>query len=350
MFGVHFNQPADFAARQASIGNTRLTQALERLSSGYRINRASDDAAGLALSEKLRAQVRGLTVASTNIQTAISLVQSAEAGIAGLTDILQRMRELAVQAGNATFTNTDRNLMQLEVDQLLNEINRMMTATQFNKMKLLDGTFATLAPGTPKGVTPEQVKAGNSQFTVKDYDASRLGVQLPSGSVYQGSLVFHVGGNATETLKISISTISAQALGLTSLFSSAAAVIGNFFTKPVLQGVPSTPTAAGADQVLAKGIQTAAFAQSAIVALDSAITNIGRRRAQLGAFENELRRRFDFVGAIRENIATAESRIRDTDMAEEVINFTSSQIVVQAATAMLGQANLQKQTVLALLG
>lgn len=300
-FSVRHNIEAMFALRQTTLNNTTLTKALERLSSGYRINRASDDAAGLAVSERLRTQVRGFQQASRNIQDGMSMIQVAEAGLSELTDMLQRMRELAVQSANGIYTNSDRSLLQLEVDQLLNEINRSMTSVAYNRLNLLNGTFSSL-----KGT---------------------------QGSTYVGSLVFHVGANASQRFSTFISTVSVAALGLTRLFSSAGAVVGAFST-----------TGAGG-----KSISTASQAQSAIAAIDSAMNLVVRRRSILGAANNRLEHTFNFVNIAAENMQAAESRIRDTDMAEEIVNFTKAQVLVQASQAMLAQANLKPTSILQLL-
>lgn len=313
-FFVRHNVTAMFAHRQSTLNNGTLNRALERLSSGYRINRSSDDVAGLAVSEKLRTQIRGYAQAMRNIQDGISLVQVAESGMQELHDILQRMRELAVQASNGIYTDSDRTLIQFEIDQLLNEVNRMQTSVEFNRLKLLDGTFSSVVVTT-------------------DQNSSRTGTQMTTGSTYLGSLYFHVGANKNQTIKANISTLSVQGLGLNSLFSSAGAVVGNFNTTGSFNGVMS--------QVKA---------ESALSILDSAINLVTLQRSELGAMENRLMHTFNYAGTIREQMQSAESRIRDSDMASEIIDFTKSQVLVQAANAMLAQANLLPQNVLALLG
>ncbi len=302
-FSVRHNIDAMFALRQTTLNNSTLSKALERLSSGYRINRASDDAAGLAVSERLRTQVRGFQQASRNIQDGLSMVQTAEAGMSEVTDMLQRIRELAVQSANGIYTNSDRSLIQLEVDQLLNEVNRSMTSIAYNRLKLLNGSFS-----------------------------STKGTQ--AASAYVGSLVFHVGANAAQRIGTFIATTSVQSLGLTALFSSIGAVSGSF-----------TTTGAGG-----KSVSTASQSQSAIAAIDSALNILVRRRATLGAATNRLEHTYNFVNIAAENLQAAESRIRDTDMAEEVINFTKAQVLVQASQSMLAQANLKPTSILQLLG
>lgn len=301
MTQIHFNQPALFAHRQIGLNSTNLAKSLERLSSGYRINSASDDAAGLAVSERLRGQVRGLGQALRNIQDGISLIQTAEAGLQEMTNILQRMRELMIQAANGIYNNSDRALIQLEVDQLLNEVNRMSTAIEFNRNTLLDGTYSSTS-GTPIG-----------------------------GGTFVGSAVFHVGANKGATVAFFISTMSVRALGLNSMFSSASAVEGSFTS-----GVTSAAL-------------TRAKANSSLSIVDSALNTLMRQRARLGAIENRLQSTYSHTAIAHENMASAESRIRDTDMAAEIVEFTKQQILVQAATSMLAQANLQPQLILQLL-
>lgn len=346
-FYVRHNVTAMFAHRQAISNNDSLSRALERLSSGYRINRARDDAAGLAVSEKMRTQVRGYQQAIKNIQDGISLIQVSEAGLQQLHDILQRMRELSIQSANGIYSDSDRVLLQFEVDQLLNEINRMQTSVEFNQLKLLDGTYSSLNPGQIPGKGGvDAVKAGDQTYTNKDYDGQTPGLQLPSGSTYLGSLQFHVGANANQIFRIHISTLSVHGMGLTKLFSSTGAVVG-LFTKPVNQGVNSL---LNTGEVRAQGILKQSFAQSAIAALDSAINTISRQRAQLGSLDNRMQFTFNYAGIVVEQMQSAESRIRDADMAAEIIEFTKSQVLVQAANAMLAQANLLPQNVLSLLG
>ncbi len=314
-FNVRHNVEAMFAHRQATLNNLNLNKALERLSSGYRINRASDDVAGLAVSEKLRAQVGGFRQAARNIQDGMGMIQTAEGGLHELHSILQRMRELAIQAANATYSMSDRSLIQLEVDQLLNEINRMQTSVEFNAIKLLDGTFSSKIPQSER-----------------DQDTSKPGNQLTTGSTYQGSMFFHVGANEGHTFKAFVSTLSVQALGLNMLFSSNPAVMGNFLKTGRFSGVLNTSAA-----------------ESAIGTVDSAINAVSRNRARLGAFHNRLEHTLNFVNIAAENMQASESRIRDTDMAEEVIEFTKSQVLVQASQAMLAQANLKPTSILQLL-
>jgi flagellin len=269
--GLRINQniAAMNSYRNLSVTDGQMSKSLEKLSSGFRINRAADDAAGLAISEKLRSQVTGLNTASSNAQNAISLVQTAEGALNESHSILQRMRELAVQSANDTNTNTDRVQIQKEVSALTTELTRISDTTEFNGKKLLDGTFT----GT-----------------------------------------FQIGANSGQTLSVSITDQDAAALGVS-----------------------------GVD------VSTQAGATSAITALDTAINSVSGTRADLGAVQNRLEHTVNNLNVASENLAASESRIRDTDMAKEMMSFTRAQILSQAGTAMLAQANQAPQGVLSLL-
>jgi len=268
---INSNLEALNAHRHLSAISNQLAKSMERLSSGLRINRASDDAAGLAISEKILAQVKGLDQAVRNAQDAISLVQTAEGALQEVHSILQRMRELAVQAANDTLTDQDRAAIKAEVDQLITEIDRIAKTTQFNKTVLLDG------------------------------GASNIN--------------FQVGANAGEAITISIGNAQASALGLPS----------------------------------AVALSTATEAESLITSVDSAIQTVSGYRANLGALQNRLEHTIANLQVASENLQAANSRIRDVDMAAEMMNYTKLQILQQAGTAMLAQANLAPQAVLKLL-
>jgi len=266
------------AHRWLGINQTMANKALERLSSGFRINRAADDAAGLAVSEKMRAQIRGLEQATRNAQDGVSLIQTAEGGTQEIHSMLQRMRELAVQAASETLTDDDRALLNEEFEQLSKEITRIAAEKEFNKQKLLDGTATDIDiqvgpnPGTGQTIT----------FAIANLTATGLGV---------------VAGTATGELNIS----------------------------------------------------TVTGANAAISALDTAITTVSTERAKLGAVQNRLEYTLTDLGITTENLTAAESRIRDADMALEMMQFTKYNILAQSSIAMLAQANLQPQNVLQLL-
>lgn len=269
---VQHNLTAMNTNRQLGITTNGLQKSTEKLSSGYKINRAADDAAGLAISEKMRNQIRGLNKASDNAQDGISLVQTAEGALNEVHSMLQRMSELAVQSANGTNQTTDRQAIDLEVQQLKSEITRVSTTTQFNKMNILDGT------------------------------------QFGNGKQLQ------VGANAKQVITVKITS-------LTIVISDAAAV----------------------------DVKTADTAQTAISNIQKAITKLSTQRSTLGAVQNRLEHTVANLDNISENTQASESRIRDTDMAEEMVSYSKNNILQQAGQSMLAQANQANQGVLSLL-
>jgi len=268
---INHNLSAMNTYRQLSLNNLNTSKSLEKLSSGLRINRAGDDAAGLAISEKMRGQIRGLDQASRNAQDGISLIQTAEGALNETHAILQRMRELAVQAASDTNTDADRAELQKEVSALTTEITRIGTNTEFNTKTLLDGKF---------------------------------------------SAKIHIGANQGQNLSFKIGTMTGGANGL------------------ALTGV-------------SVGKQTAA--NKAITAIDKAISKVSSQRASLGALQNRLEHTINNLGTASENVSAAESRVRDADLAKEMMEYTKNSILAQSANAMLAQANQQPQQVLQLL-
>jgi len=275
---INHNVPAMNTNRQLAINDNNTSKSLEKLSSGLRINRAGDDAAGLAISEKMRSQIRGLDQASRNAQDDISLIQTAEGAMGTIEEILQRMKELAVQSSNDTNTTSDRVQIQTEINAITAEISRIATVTEFNTQKLLNGTFS--------------------------------------------NKVFHIGANASQSITISIASMSAASLGVSVGTASAGKTI-NFTTQ--------------------------SSANVAISALQIAIDSVSTARAKLGAIQNRLEYTVQNLGVASENTSSAESRIRDVDMSKEMMSFTKNNILSQAATAMLAQANQMPQNVLSLL-
>ena len=267
---INHNIAALNTHRQLGINNNAASGNLEKLSSGLQINRAGDDAAGLAISEKMRGQIRGLDMAAKNAQDGISLIQTAEGALNETHDILQRMRELAVQSSNDTNTNTDRAELQKEVAQLTLEITRIAENTEFNSQTLLDGSFE--------------------------------------------DKVFHIGANAEQSIEVTIANMDAATLGIDGI-----------------------------------DISTQAGADAAITLFQTAIDTVSSERAMLGANQNRLEHTINNLGTSSENLTAAESRIRDVDMAKEMMDFTKNNILTQAAQAMLAQANQQPQGVLQLL-
>ncbi len=280
------NLQAIYAHRQLSVTNFRINRSMEKLSSGYRINHASDDAAGLAVSEKFRMQINGLEQAAKNTQDGISMLQAAEGGLEELQSMLHRMRVLSIQASNDTLTTSDRALIQLEINQLLSEIDRMQTSVEFNTKSLLTGNYLT---------------AGSNSAT------------------QPGSLVFQVGANINQSLSVQIRSFSTTALGINGMATGS----GNALT-------------------------SRAGANSSVTLLTTAINSVSSQRAVLGSMQNRLEHTYNFINITRENQMSSESRIRDVDMAAEMINFTKDQILAQAGQAMLVQSNLKPQSVLQL--
>ena len=268
---VQHNLTAMNTSRQLNGVTGALSKSTEKLSSGYKINRAGDDAAGLSISEKMRSQIRGLNKASSNAQDGISLIQVAEGALNETHSILQRMNELATQAANDTNTSTDRTALQQEVNQLTSEINRIQSTTQFNTMNLLDGSF----------------KSKNLQ----------------------------VGSLSGQSIGISISNMNATSLGVSGLKVSS-------FTK----------------------------AGAAMKAIQAAIDKVSTQRSKLGALQNRLEHTINNLDTTAENTQSAESRIRDTDMAAEMVQYSKNNILSQAGQSMLAQANQSNQGVLSLLG
>ncbi|RKQ85484.1 flagellin Hag [Brockia lithotrophica] len=277
---IYHNIPAINAHRMYMANNEAVSKSLEKLSSGLRINRAGDDAAGLAISEKMRGQIRGLNMAVKNAQDGISLIQTAEGALNETHAILQRMRELAVQAANDTNTDADRNALNNELQQLLQEIDRIAKNTEFNTKKLLDGTF-------------------------------------------QGK--FQIGANENQNIELKISDMSTVGLGL------------------------GTVNATTGTTTYSVDITTQAGANAAITTIQTAIDTVSAERSKLGAVQNRLEHTINNLGTAVENLTAAESRIRDVDMAKEMMEFTKNTILSQAAQAMLAQANQFPQAVLQLL-
>ena len=283
---INHNMSAQFANRSTGLTELSTTKNMEKLSSGMKINRAGDDASGLAVSEKMRAQIRGMNQASTNAQNGISFIQTTEGYLQETTDIVQRIRELAVQSSNGIYSDEDRMQIQVEVSQLVAEVDRIASQAQFNGMNMLTGRFAK-----------------------------------PTGeNTVTGSMWFHIGANMDQRTQVFIGTMSAAALGLRNI------------------GSEEILTLAGPDD-----------ANRAIGTLDEALKKINKQRADLGAYQNRLEKTVVGLDIGAENLQASESRIRDTDMAKEMVDFTKNQVLTQAGTAMLAQANQSSQNVLSLL-
>jgi flagellin len=282
---INHNMSALYANRQLGVSTNEVSKSIEKLSSGLRINRAGDDASGLAVSEKLRSQIRGLNQAERNIQNGVSFIQVSEGYLQETQDILHRIRELSVQSANGIYTDEDRMQIQVEVSQLVDEVNRIASHAQFNGMNILTGAFA------------------------QDSAVNRV-MQL------------QVGANMDQNKQIFIGTMTATALGLQSQ-----------------QGTVNTITIASPED-----------ANQAIGTVDAALKLVSKQRADLGAYQNRFEMAAQGVAIAAENLQAAESRIRDADMASEMVNYTRGTILTQAGTAMLAQANVRNQTAIQLLG
>ena len=287
---INHNLSAIFANRHLKFTGWEVKKDIEKLSSGMKINRAGDDASGLAVSEKMRSQISGLRRAEKNAEDAISFIQTTEGYLEETHTILQRLRELAIQSANGIYSIDDRMMIQIEISQLVDEIDRIASHAQFNAMNILTGRFAR--------------ETGENTVTA--------------------SMWFHIGANMDQKEKVYIGTMTSQGLAL---------------KNPV--GLAHTATFIS--------ISTPAKANRAIGAIDQALMKVTKQRADLGAYQNRLEHVAKGLLTGYENLQAAESLIRDTDMAEQMVSFVKNQILMQTGTAMLAQANTTPQSVLQLL-
>jgi flagellin len=271
-----------YANRTLGVANQNVGSNIEKLSSGMRINKAGDDASGLAVSEKLRGQIRGLNQAERNIQNGVSFIQTTEGYLSETQDILHRLSELSVQAANGVYTDEDRMQIQVEVSQLVDEVNRIASHAQFNGMNMLTGSFANGADAI---------------------------------------MQFQVGANMDQNERVYIGTMTAMALGL--------------------------QASQGSEDGMS--ISTPEAANMSIGTIDSALRTVSKQRADLGAYQNRFEMASKGVAIAAENLQAAESRIRDVDMASQMVEYVKNQILVQSGTAMLAQANTKSQSVLQLM-
>jgi len=372
--------------RQLGINANGVSKSIEKLSSGYRINRAGDDAAGLAISEKMRGQIRGLNQASRNAQDAISLVQTAEGALNETHAILQRMRELAVQAANDTNTDSDRGELQKEIDQLTKEIDRIANTTEFNTLKLLDGskkglveaedskatlqnnsnvafTLGTVATDIADSftvtitATNESINFAGMNFEISVVGADKNSVGLADEKTiqYNSNTIIEFEEGSLSKLKAGESiTISVKKAveGNTDVSDALSMQIGANSGQNILIGIGSMRAS---DLGLrdpdgkALDITTASNATGAITQINNALEYVSTERSKLGAIQNRLEHTIKNLDTAAENLQASESRIRDVDMAKEMMAFTKNNILQQAATAMLAQANQVPQGVLQLL-
>lgn len=273
---INHNLTAAFAARQESLNTSALQSSTEKLSSGEKINRAGDDAANLAVSEKMRSQIRGLNKASENAANAVSFIQTTEGWLQETTDIIQRIRELAVQSANGIYTDEDRMQIQVEVSQLVSEIDRIASTAQFNGMDIFKGRFA------------------------------------------EDGIRFHIGANMDQNIEAKINAMDANSLGLRNGDSKLSLI-------------------------------TSEEANAALGTLDEALKLVNKQRADLGAYQRRLETAIKGLDIASENLSASESKIRDTDIAEEMVEYVKDQILKQTSLAFIAQANNQSQNVLTLL-
>jgi len=283
---INHNMSAIFADRQLKINTESVDKNMEKLSSGLRIVRAGDDASGLAVSEKMRGQIRGLRQASSNASNGISFIQTSEGYLQESQDIIQRLRELSVQSSNGIYTDEDRMQIQVEVSALVNEVDRIASHAQFNGMNMLTGRFA----------------------------------RMSGQNVVTASMWLHIGANMDQRTRVFIGTMTSESLGI------------------------KNP---GSKQIIS--LSTPDNANRSIGMLDAALRTINKQRADLGAYQNRLEYAVKGLDIGAENLQAGESRIRDADMASEMVEYTKNAILTQSATAMLAQANTKTQSVLQLL-
>jgi flagellin len=321
--------------RQLSTNGANTAKSLEKLSSGLKINKAGDDAAGLAISEKMRGQIRGLEMASKNAQDGISLIQTTEGALNETHSILQRMRELAVQSSNDTNTDTDRKELQKEVNQLAAEITRIGDNTEFNTKNLLDGSFT----GTFHiGANADQ----NLTLSVNDMRSDALSV----GTVYTAANTDELLGEDGSTV---VGTWQAANADPDSDPLTDDATVAGYFNAGALVLEADAAFADGTKGAIGIDISSQTAADTAITTINTAIETVSAERSKLGATQNRLEHTINNLGTSAENLTAAESRIRDVDMAKEMMEFTKNNILSQAAQSMLAQSNQQPSGVLQLL-
>lgn len=444
---INHNIAALNTYRQLTTNTTNTSKSLEKLSSGLKINRAGDDAAGLAISEKMRGQIRGLDQASSNAQDGISLIQTAEGALNETQSILQRMRELAVQASNDTNTSKDREEIQKEIDQLTQEIDRIGNTTEFNTKKLLNGGASVSASIAGTDAARISVSGGSADTKVGSSVAITAWTQATADTVtttatfatantaLAASSTITINGTsfnlAGETVQNAVNTINSAGLGVTASYTTGAGITftsdtvgsksnmvisgqgGSFASGAVTQGTDATVTITGGDSYSANGntitmtggdtkglefsvsgatgaatitvdsngglnmhiganenqtmyisvgdmrasalsvdsidVTSKENAETSITTIQNALDKVSSERAKLGAYQNRLEHTINNLGTTSENLTASESRIRDVDMAKEMMSFTKNNILSQAAQAMLAQANQQPQSVLQLL-
>ncbi len=391
---INHNISAMNSNRMFSNNVKKMDGHMEKLASGLRINKGADDAAGLAVSEKMRGQIRGLNQASRNIQDGISLIQTTEGFLKESSDVLQRVRELSVQAANGTYTNEDRAQITVEIDEMIKELNRVHEDAKFNTMRLLDGKTTGFNSFGYKSEEPINT------FNPTQYDATNIAtarnVNFNEGENGMNGVVIQSGANTDERMFIKLDQFNSYSLGLTGLPTTDPTQLVNTrenaerysaYNNSTNENVAwreksfydPQPLNLEAALYLESPIDTAANridentsavtidllpvfegnrvnvgssekATETIAVLDVALNKVNKQRADLGAFQNRMEMANQGVSNAAENLQAAESRIRDADMADQFINFTKEQILSQSAASMTAQANMRSQLVMRILG
>ncbi len=339
---VKHNITAMNSNRMLGLTTSAQAKSTEKLSSGYKINRAADDAAGLSISEKMRRQVRGLTQASANAQDGISCVQTAEGALNEVQDMLQRMNELAVKGENGTLTSTDRSYIQAEVKQLMSEIDRVQSTTTFNEQKLLDGSFSNKGlqvgaeSGQHIGITIKNMNT-NELMANALHKGTKFGTANIDAKTTDTNTLTKYGENAENTLKVDM---------LAKFYTLDPTKVVDTAVKADTANVKAA-TLAAADKATAP---TAADFAALNAFAKSAIQDVSKQRSDLGAIQNRLEHTISNLDNIVENTTSAEAAVRDTDIATEMVRYANNNILQQAGTSMLSQANQSNQLALSLLG
>lgn len=361
---INHNLSAMNAQRHFKVNQFHLDKSFEKLSSGLRINSGADDAAGLAVSEKMRSQIRGLHQASRNIEDAVSLIQTTEGHLRESNEVLQRMRELSVQAANGTYTNEDRSQISVEIDELTKELNRIHEDAKFNTLRLLDGM--TLGKNSFGGNPPTEpiALARNANFNLED------------GSAGQNGLVIQSGANTDERMFVEIGAYNTYALGLTDqpneTYRDLNGVNNDFQAWREKSFFDENPQNLDEIQYLEASIDppvsdvlieflqpqagnridvsTSERSTQTISVLDIALNKVNKQRADIGAFQSRLEMAQRAVDMTAENLQSAESRIRDADMAQEFVTLTKNQILAQSSASMTAQANAKSQLIMKIIG
>lgn len=367
---INHNIAALNTYNKLGVSNNAMSKNMEKLSSGLRINRAADDAAGLSISEKMRAQIRGLDQASKNAQDGISLLQTAEGGLNETHDILQRMNELATQAANGTLEADDRDAITKEMDQLTKDVDRIAKSTNFNGKTLLDGTFGSQLDATAStlddagtGVTSIDISGAKASTTYTlSYDDTTKEYTLEDGAMDAGkdkqTVAFSEGKGTInfDKMGISISLDGNQSTTggevgsiVTTASSDVTLQIGSKNDPSQQLGIQINNMDSKSLSLDKVDLSTADGAQEAMTTIQNAVKTVSAERSKMGAYQNRLEHTMNNLNTTSENLTSAESRIRDVDMAKEMMQQTKNSILAQASQAMLTQANQQPQNVLQML-